>query len=392
MGLGMIGAIGGLGAGLTDESKYLAKQDEADAEVTRKKDYEGWLLQQQQQYQIATENRTDARAEQQKDRDFSRLQTEAPARRDIKVEDEKAAARGKSAVAAETVETDAAVTQKLTNAKKTPEEREKEAASAEYYRANAEYTRGAKSDAAEAKKGASYRMSPGDEQEFNALSKQIEKKAEIIDKARGGENGSVWDPAKNPGQKQLQAELAALQLRQRTILQRYRSDSGAASDPLGLRGKNGGAGQDEPPPQPGMIGNFKGDPAQAAALVADIKDPQERANAQAAFDAQMKSSGGKLPAFGTPAPAPAPAPAAPAAAAPAAPVSPTEALGRELDASRGELRALLDGKRPGLAAGMKAREEYAAKVESLRAKVRDQEKRYAAAVGGQQASFATARP
>lgn len=47
-------------------------------------------------------------------------------------------------------------------------------------------------------------------------------------------------------------------------------------------------------PQSGVQGNFAGDPATVSAAIANIKDPQERANAQAAFDEQMKRQGGRL--------------------------------------------------------------------------------------------------
>lgn len=52
--------------------------------------------------------------------------------------------------------------------------------------------------------------------------------------------------------------------------------------------------QPQMPPQPGMQGKFVGDPSGVAASIAQIRDPQERANAQAAFEAQMRSSGGRL--------------------------------------------------------------------------------------------------
>jgi hypothetical protein len=48
------------------------------------------------------------------------------------------------------------------------------------------------------------------------------------------------------------------------------------------------------PPQPGMRGNFVGDPANVAMAIAGLKDPQERANAQAAFDSQMRQNNGVL--------------------------------------------------------------------------------------------------
>jgi len=46
-----------------------------------------------------------------------------------------------------------------------------------------------------------------------------------------------------------------------------------------------------PAAQPGVTGNFQGDPSSIAASIAAIGDPQERANAQAAFEQQMRATG-----------------------------------------------------------------------------------------------------
>lgn len=48
-------------------------------------------------------------------------------------------------------------------------------------------------------------------------------------------------------------------------------------------------------PQPGVTGNFYGNSQDAAMAIANIKDPQDRVNAQAAFEAQMRANGGTLP-------------------------------------------------------------------------------------------------
>jgi hypothetical protein len=76
-----------------------------------------------------------------------------------------------------------------------------------------------------------------------------------------------------------------------------------------------------PAPQPGFTGNFVGDPADVVSAIADMRDPQERSNAKAAFEAQMKANGGQLApkkdpyadalGIGGPAPASSPAPASP---------------------------------------------------------------------------------
>lgn len=45
-------------------------------------------------------------------------------------------------------------------------------------------------------------------------------------------------------------------------------------------------------PQPGMVGNFVGDPAQVMEAISQMKDPQERANAMAAFQEQARRTRG----------------------------------------------------------------------------------------------------
>jgi len=47
-----------------------------------------------------------------------------------------------------------------------------------------------------------------------------------------------------------------------------------------------------PAPQPGVTGNFQGDPQQIVAAIQNIRDPQERANAMAALEQQMRAQGG----------------------------------------------------------------------------------------------------
>jgi hypothetical protein len=52
------------------------------------------------------------------------------------------------------------------------------------------------------------------------------------------------------------------------------------------------AGQSSPSAQPGVNGNFSGDPAAIMSAIVNIKDPQERANAMAAFTEQAKRTQG----------------------------------------------------------------------------------------------------
>jgi hypothetical protein len=53
-------------------------------------------------------------------------------------------------------------------------------------------------------------------------------------------------------------------------------------------------GDQLPGAQPGSNGSFRGDPNAVAQQISMIKDPQERANAQAAFEEQMRREGGPL--------------------------------------------------------------------------------------------------
>lgn len=52
----------------------------------------------------------------------------------------------------------------------------------------------------------------------------------------------------------------------------------------------------QPKPEAGVRGGFTGSPEAVSAQIANIKDPQERANARAAFEEQMKRDGGRLAA------------------------------------------------------------------------------------------------
>ncbi len=389
MGMGMIGAIGGAGQGLVNEGAFLAKEDAANAEMGRKKDYQTWLLQTQEEYAVRTENRA-----------WKNEQERAPAKRDMAVEDEKAKARGKSAVAAETVDTDVGVKQKLTDAGVSTDDKAVKKATAKLY--------GEKGDALDGK------ADPLDLAELKGVQARAGKLEDAITKAKA--EGS-WSGT--PEQKQLQAQLAALQLRERTILQKGRGGDTAMADPLGVRktatAKPGGMiGPTNPSAPAGRAASkFASTPEEmdmtktytdlfnkVSSELAEAKTPEERSRATTALaDIRREAAaqnvplpGGAAPAAPTGAAAAAPKPA-PAPRAAAAPMDPTEALGQELDASRAAYKALTEpSKRPGLAAGGKARDDYAATVSSLRDKIRQQERRYADAVGNQGAAFATARP
>lgn len=310
MGMGMIGAIGGVGAALNNESAFLAKQDDANADQARKKDYQGWLLAQQEQYQIRADTRADTRAEASKDRDFARTQREAPVRNDLEAAKDKTLARAKSEVAAETADRDAGVAAKLAEGKETQAVKAEKAADANYKNANAEYVR-------DAKPGKGDKADKGDP----ALMAELKTEGETLRNARKawdeavlkGEVAQAIDPQTKqpmvdgqgrpvlgtPAQREAMRQLQVREQRYRDMVQQATRGgaSGAAerADPLGLKGKGGGAAGGAPAKaQSGMVGAFDGSPDDVAGAIAAIKDPQERANAEAALHEQMRATGGNL--------------------------------------------------------------------------------------------------
>jgi len=130
-GFGMIGALGGAGAALGKEADYLYKEDEKAADDNRARSLQSWLMAKRDEYAIASEKRAEVRdvakeergekrevakedraavrRETEKDNDNARYIREAEGRRNVVVEDDKAKARAKSAVAAETLDTDVKV-------------------------------------------------------------------------------------------------------------------------------------------------------------------------------------------------------------------------------------------------------------------------------------------
>lgn len=443
MNLGVVGMIGGAGVGLGKESDYLYKQDEAEAADKRKVKLETTLADLREQYQIRaegrqeeaavrtegraedrtirTEQRTDTRSEEQKNRDFERLQGEAGTRRGIKVEDEKAAARGKSEVAAETADQDAAVTNRQAEAKETAGTKRLNAAHAGYYE-NLGEAAGTRADAAANK--------PGKDKATDELYKQRDELQKDIRKAKL--NGT-YDP-KNPDHQAMDDELRGLNMKIRKL---GSEGAGAAADPQGLRAKAqgtapapsapapaGGARKSAMSAQPGdadraMILNQEYRKATQAAGDQNLTpDQRQRAQidaealqheARAAGVTLQSSVGGVMPTSmigpgGGPGPLPGPldaakgpsvssAPAAAAAAAPAAqpkpggpsvpapaaaapPPPPPKPAGQDpLGAlfDQGNTQRELDNltsKAPTIRSTPQEREAYSAKVESLRSKLK----------------------
>lgn len=83
------------------------------------------------------------------------------------------------------------------------------------------------------------KLPPGVKAELDALDKRDEQINAAMVRAQAD---GMWDPEKNPSQKQLQTQLAATRMRRSQIIQPYLEGGGGAADPLGLRGsKPGGA-------------------------------------------------------------------------------------------------------------------------------------------------------
>lgn len=423
MNFGMIGAIGGAGAGLQQQGAFLQKQEEADLETNRQKGFQDWLMKKREEYAVAaegraentairTEGRTDKRSEEKADRDFSRAQREAPVRRDIKVADDQATARGKSAVARETLDSDAEVTRRLAEAKETPSEKALREATADSHTATAEYTRGAKTALAATAGGG--KMTGVDKDQLDNLQKQAEYLQKRIDTRRDGGNWLAKPPAADDeaGQAQwkeqrgMESQLAALSLQQQQLVARYSPGQGA--DPLGKRGAPGAGGGK--PADADRTAILQAEYRKAAQAASTLTDPEQRKRAELDRDSvreEMRRLGiraEEAPAAPVATPVSAPAAmvggaAAPAAAAPPAPPAapavapaqaepgtakaalqeltgdPLEELGQRVDSTRRELRDAA-AKPPGLAAGGPAREQYQQKVAALRERLRTLEKQY----------------
>lgn len=400
MSMGMIGAIGGAGNAFIKEGDHLYKEEERNSEVNRQKGFQDWLMKRRQEFQvedearaeardIRKEGRTDARNEQQKDRDFDRTQREAPARRGIKSEDTKAETRAKSDAAAETADQDAGTKRKLTEAGQTEAQRNLQNAQADYYRERGDTS---------SKVGD--KLSGADSEETRSLREAIKDKRKMIDQGRV--DGTWNDAELTPGQKKLQAELVALEKRQRAVLEGARESKGGGAaaapkaDPLGLRkpapgGAAPGARQSAAP-APGDADReniLRSEHRRASQRAATATDPDERRRAELDRDSvamEMQRLGFKPEGAGPAAtpvaaggmigaplaaakvpPAAAPAPAAAAPAAPAAPAgTPKGALDNLLGAAKGGDAAPAAAGPAG--GGQGAAPDYRSKVDALKAK------------------------
>lgn len=335
MNFGMIGAIGGAGAGLTTQGNFLATQEAADLDDTRKRNLATFtanlnqeMAQRQDQY---TWNQTVARAPQTAqmaaDADVTKKGAELKF-----ATDNQGAIASNAASEAEAKETKATKTDK--------------AAEAEYKKAYAGYLADSK--------GKPGTIDPALAAELHTEGESLRASRTAVEKAiLDGSLTQAIDPDTkkpmvdpqtgapvmgNPAQRQMIKDLA---MREQRYLDLVRTASrpakpGAAtgpSDELGIRGtapRVDGTTADgqpytmksprsaEPTPKDGMIGGFdiyQGDGKtidplklrNAYGAVDDLKDPQTRADARLALvnqQAPMGSDGGaRAPAGAAPAPA-----------------------------------------------------------------------------------------
>lgn len=404
MNMGMIGALGGLGTSLTNQSAFLAKAEEEEraegrdirketrADV-RQRNFQDWLLKKQQEYKIEDETRaerreidregrTDTREEARKDRDYDRTIKEAPGRATATATSNSIIHDAKSGDAARTADQDAGVKKKLTEAGQTDSARDLQGAQADYYRQ---------------RPTGSEKLSGADSEEIKGLRSAIADRRKMIDQGR---IDGTWDDEKlTPAQRKIQTQLIADEKRLRTVLQSARgSDAapsgGAGADPLNLR-KPAAPAAPSSSSKPGMVGGgtlpkgvadsdmtaiYQQEYRKAQSALASAKTPEERARAEgdiAALQREAKAKnvvleGGGAPAAATTVAAPAPQPLA-TAKAPAAPAAPAQ------PARPDPLKALLnpnasataspEGGAATPASTKPAATTTASKVESLRAKV-----------------------
>lgn len=311
MSMGMMGALGGLGSGLVQQGAVMEREEVANADMARKTKFEQWLMQAREEINIRAD-----------DRAWKNEQERAPVKAKMKVDENTAEAKGKLDFESGNIDTIAGNKKKVTEASRTDAQNAEDKAKARYWEANATdlETNGKPGKGGADKSGT--KLEPDDEFEYKSLDARVKSLQGVIDKARGEPGG--WDPEKNPGQKQLQTELSATQLRQRAILAQYRD--GASDDPLSIRKGRKPAGMAGIPEPDGKIADGKPyvmksprkaepnpqnldvsiSPESGAITKADIdniKDPQERANLRLALtnkQAPMSPAGAPPAARPTP--------------------------------------------------------------------------------------------
>lgn len=303
MSLMMTGMVGGLGKAALDQSAHLKQQEDADADMTRRKSLESWLMQTRNEYQIesekraegreiAKEGRTDQREIEKDERTWKNEQDRAPTKRDIKAADKTSELDTELGFKTKNRDAISANTKADAEAKVTDADRRLKGAQAESYEANADYTRGAKTAAA-AGGGGGGKMAQVDKDELDALQAEIRSTAGNIEKAK---LEGTWTGS--PEQLKIESGLTAKRLQAAAILRRARGND-VAADPLGKRGAPAAAAPQsimqsprsaEPKPDPNArptAGVNFDDPGLAAGID-NIKDPQERANARQALSPGMR--------------------------------------------------------------------------------------------------------
>lgn len=413
MSMGMMGALGaqgngtGLGGALMHEAGVMEREEVANADMARRTKLEQWLMQAREEINIRAEGRAEERAVRTDDRNWKNEQDRAPVKTKMKVDENTAEAKGKLDFESGNIDTIAGNKKKVTEASRTDAQNAEDKAKARYWEANATdlETNGKPGKGGGVDKSGT-KLEPDDEMEYKSLDARVKSLQGVIDKARGEPGG--WDPEKNPGQKQLQTELSATQLRQRAILAQYRD--GASDDPLSIRKGRKPAGmagipepdgktadgkpyvmksprKAEPSPQSLDVSISPESGAITKADIDNIKDPQERANLRLALtnkQAPMSPAGAPPAARPTPpAGSGSPMPMSPPADR-ANPLAVMRSNNQAIDAERvndrptneeaGELRTAEAEQRDAFVKGVDMK-PYEEKVKSLRQRIAERVKR-----------------
>ena len=308
MGMGMMiaaGAMGGLGSSMVNEADVMQKAEVRKQEQADRMALESWRMATAEQYQIKADQRA-------WDNEVAR----APVKRDMKVADATADAAGKLKFETDNLGTITGNTQAMSDAKESTSKKALDAAHADALTSTAEYNRGARADAAGAKKLEI--QDPVLRSQISHVETEIKELSKIVSESKVKDGG--WavtkDPATGkevvgtPSQRAQEAQLGALILKRTNLYQQASGGApvGGRTDRFGVRSKIGGAQSDPSMPTPQAVtpGYFTGNPDDAAMAIEQIKNPQERANAMASLQLQMRKSGGALPAAGTVSPPNAP--------------------------------------------------------------------------------------
>lgn len=297
MNAGMMGALGGLGGGMVNQAALMQKEDDANAEMGRKKSYEQWLMQARDEYAIKTEARADAREVAKDERNWKNKQERAPVERGIKTADKVAEKKGELDFESENIDTISGNKKKITEAGRTDAQKREDNARADLYEANAKSVKDETGKNARASK-----LPAHIKEQVDALDKEIGDTQKKIDEAK---LNKTWDAS--PEQKAIEARVASQRLQRAALLRQTEGGpknegsaapdpqnlrgGGASSKPTGMMGATGPTNAAERGMKNDISGPMGADPiaidreiASTKADLAKVKNPADRANLQAYLD------------------------------------------------------------------------------------------------------------